>query len=453
MSNYMDSYTDGAITYYGERKDLELGNCIITRDDEIGANARKHQEDRENFIEKARKFEELRKEIEEDLKAELLKEYHDSKDPNTRAKVLMQAINLEKNGSMTFTNDEMSQMKEELNGPFNGEEKNEIENDEDNSNNETTEEKIDELFELVDEMEEIQESLEQDNENNTNYINNCKDTKCINEARANYELELDNYRMEIAKWIVEKNRLVAKREALLLKDIRGAINRGEDLTPLQNEFIEIENQINSLDNNYESRFGTLRENLEKSQNELKGQKDVVRTNMAKKGIAINRQKTYLEGVLNSDIVSFPRANGQNLAMQIYYPDIMNTAPEKSENYVVRALIGSEVITIFTKGNELSTDNSFVADGVEYASTSIGEKNKVLRDKNSSLLRDYPELEEVLGELNIDATEPAEVCDDMEKEQEEKEKEKNEKDRDEREDDDEEPLPGYYNTNGGYYSGN
>lgn len=46
----MDSYTDGAITYYGERKDLEIANCIITREDEIGANARKHQEDRENFM-------------------------------------------------------------------------------------------------------------------------------------------------------------------------------------------------------------------------------------------------------------------------------------------------------------------------------------------------------------------------------------------------------------------
>ena len=443
----MDSYTDGAITYYGERKDLEIANCIITREDEIGANARKHQEDRENFIEKARRFEELRKEIEEDLKAELLKEYHDSKDPNTRAKVLMQAVNLEKNGSMVFTNEEMSQMKEELNGPFNGEEKNEIENDEDNSNNETTEEKIDELFELVDEMEEIKESLEQDNDNNSNFISNCKDTKCINEARANYELELDNYRMEIAKWIVEKNKLVAKREELLLKDIRGAINRGEDLTPLQNEFIEIENQINNLDNNYESTFGILRENLEKSQNELKCQKDVVRTNMAKKGIAINRQKTYLEGVLNSDIVAFPRANGQNLAMQTYYPDIMATAPEKNENYVVRALVEGQVITIFTKGNELSTDTSFVADGVEYANTSIGEKNKVLRDKNRSLLRDYPELEDVLGELNIDATEPAKACDEMGKEQDEKSN-KPEQELEE----EEEHMPGYPKANGGYYSG-
>lgn len=463
MSNYAESYTDGAITYYKERKELEIENSIVKRNDQIGENARKHIEDREEFIEKAIKFEKLREEIELELKEELIQEYNESKEPNARAKVLMKAITLQKNNSIMFSNEEISKMKEELNGPFDKDEKSEIdenannsnteltekkiiEKDEEDSKNKTTEEKVEELFVIIEEISEIQEVLEQDSENNTKFINNCKEAKCINQARANYELELDNYRLEIAKWIVEKNKVVAKREELLLKDIAGAINKGEDLTSLQNDFVELENQIRSLDNNFESRFGTLRGNLERSQNELKSQKDVVRANMAKKGVALNRQRTYVEGVLSTDMVSFPRANGQNLAMQTYYPDVMSTAPEKNENTIVRALVGSEVVTIFTSGNEHSTDTSFVADGVEAANTSIGETNKVLRDKNSSLLRDYPELEEVLDKLNIDASEPSEACDEMEEEQ---EKRNNAKEQEL--DEEEELLPGYSNSNGGYYS--
>ena len=431
----MSNYTDGPITYYIP-KDLEIDSCIITREDEVGAKARERLKNKQSFVDAEQRTKKLSKQIEDELKETLLKQYRSSKDPREKASILMFAVNLEKTGSKMFTAEEMQEMKEGLNKVNSDKDVSGVadeipvaENGEDTSDNQTTEEMVEELIELTDEMEEIKKSLDGDAEEKGNFINNCRETKCISEARAQYELELERYMLEVAEQIVEKNKLVEKRVQLVLQ-IREAIYTGEDLTPLQQQFVAVENQINSLDANFENRFKTLRGNIETAQEKLKGAREVVKSNITKKGITINRYKEYTEGILKSDTAIFPRINGEKLGIRTEYPgDIMETAPDKDSNYTVKVAVGGEVVTVFTKENAEGAELGFVSEGVKQAGATIGETNRTLRDINGSLLKDYPELEEILNQLGMDAENPAEFCDEAEQEQEEQERQAEEREND------------------------
>ena len=112
----MSIYMDGPITYYTEKRDLNIDSCIITREDEIGERARQHAKNKEDLVRVAQRSEELKKQIDEELRADILKQYQSAKDPVEKARILMFVVNLEKNGVNLFAAEEVKQMKDGLNG-------------------------------------------------------------------------------------------------------------------------------------------------------------------------------------------------------------------------------------------------------------------------------------------------------------------------------------------------
>ena len=123
-----------------------------------------------------------------------------------------------------------------------------------------------------------------------------------------------------AKFMIEKNILVAKREAVIL-DVNRAIRNDEDVSSLQISLIELNNQIENLDSEYEQVFPKLQAEVSNTHANLQEtSKEITKKVSADFRNSYKQMKNYSEeGILTSESTDLTK-NLNKVVLNTSYDD-------------------------------------------------------------------------------------------------------------------------------------
>lgn len=288
--------------------------------------------------------------------------------------------------------------------------------------------KIQELEEMADEMEKMKENYLDSENSLKNMKGVCLKNSVVAgvmlEARARYERAQDMFNYETAKHMIEKNILVAKREAVIL-EINRAIGRGDNLDGLQDNLIDLNNKITDLDQDFNNLFPTLQAEVESSREGLKtAQKEVTKTVRADFRNSYKQIQQYSEeGILKSEVIDMNKNMNRFLIASSYDDNIISNGKNGAiETQTIN--IEGKVVRVLTQETSMGVNTSFMDGNIEHMSTGVGQNNNyVTRDSNGNLIADNPELKDALKRIGIESIEDiGTICEEMDQKAEERDAE-------------------------------
>lgn len=249
------------------------------------------------------------------------------------------------------------------------------------------------------------------------------DAGIILEARYNYEKAKDDFTLTTAQYLVKKNVLVAKREAIIF-EINKAIGRGDDLTDLQENLIDLNNQITDLDKNFETILPVLQNEMSASYENLKNSsKEVVDNAKESFRNSYKRVRNYNDdGILKNEKLDMTKDLNRFAVSTSYSDNILTDGKNKSVSKETININGT-VVKVITNEFSGNVNTSFITENTEQFGVGIGNNNYVTRDENGNYIADNPQLEETLNKIGINSTEDiAEACEEMKEKSEERDEE-------------------------------
>lgn len=240
------------------------------------------------------------------------------------------------------------------------------------------------------------------------------------EARQAYEQAQDKINLTTAKYMVEKNILVAKREKIVL-DINRAINRGEDVSSLSSLLVEVNNQVENLDASYNQEFPRLQAELSTAHQSLQNtSKEVVKKVSADFRNSYKQIQNYTEdGILQNESVDLTK-NLNRVVMNTSY-DASVLANGKASSIEAQTInIDGKVVRVLSQENASGVELSYNDGNTEQMKTGVGDVQYVTRDENGSLIADNPELEDSLKRIGVESVEDiAAACSEIDEKAEER----------------------------------
>lgn len=398
--NHKEEYEgtrDGAITYfrkedlddnlikmYGNSKDLNKKMRIV-------AIVKQKNENKEVFLNSMEEFEELREKIEKKSKYKKV----ETKDRAEDEKEIIVSEN--------STNDDSN---------------------DDNSKDNNLDKDMKELENKAKELEKIGTTLNSDLDS-LNSLKNSLMSESVYlgvmlEARQAYEQAQDKINLTTAKYMVEKNILVAKREKIVL-DINRAINRGEDVSSLSSLLVEVNNQVENLDASYNQEFPRLQAELSTAHQSLQNtSKEVVKKVSADFRNSYKQIQNYTEdGILQNESVDLTK-NLNRVVMNTSY-DASVLANGKASSIEAQTInIDGKVVRVLSQENASGVELSYNDGNTEQMKTGVGDVQYVTRDENGSLIADNPELEDSLKRIGVESVEDiAAACSEIDEKAEER----------------------------------
>lgn len=405
--------------------------------------------------------------LEKDMNDDVIMSYQNSPNPftkqgitvlinqrNTQRKVLLKSIQEFEELKASIENDKKEENKESnvqikteenIDMNENGEAVINVENDEefagknlngDGSTNESDakddekdiDAKIEELNEKADEMEALKDDFIGSEESVKNMRSSLlKDnvsSGIMLDARMKYEQAQDNLNYETAKHMIEKNILVAKREAVIL-EINRAIGKGENLEDLQNNLIDLNNQIDDLDQTFNNQFSIIQAEVTEAHNGLvSASKEVINTVRADFRNSYKQIQNYSEdGILKSEKIDMNKNMNRFISLTTYDDNILYSGKNGAIDQQTINING-KVVRVVSMETSMGADTSFMNGNVMQMETGVGKGNTyVTRDSNGSLVADDPEVEDALKRIGINNIDDiGAACEEMDKKAEKREKE-------------------------------
>ena len=400
---------DDIITAYQNSKDPSIKQGIT-----VLINQRNSQ--RKVFLNSMKEFDELKNSIENENKNE---------EGKSKDLTIEENVNEQGDGEITVNVDN----KDEYAGKNSNDGDNNNENSADEKDLDT---KIKELDDKANEMEKLGEALllsdSSVNMMKNSFMKNCKDAGIIMEARIKYENAQDVLALETAKHMVQKNILVAKREAVIL-EINRAIGRGDNLDSLQNNLIDLNNQIEDLDRTFDNVFPMLQKEVTNAHNELKeASKEVMKSVKADFRNSYKQIRNYSEdGILQNETIDMnvEKNNHMNrVAMATTYDDSILSNGKNGAIDAQTININGQIIRVVSRETSMGVDTSFMDGNTVQMETGVGQNNTyVTRDNNGNLIADNPDVKDTLERIGIEnVNDIGKACEEMDEKADKREKE-------------------------------
>lgn len=231
------------------------------------------------------------------------------------------------------------------------------------------------------------------------------------EARLKYEQAQDTMNLMTARYMVEKNILVAKREAVIL-DINRAIGAGEDISGLQDLMVELNAQIEDLDAETNQVLPRLQNEVTGAYKELQyTSKEVIKRVSADFKNSYKQTRAYREdGVLKGESTDLIK-NGNRVVLNTAY-DADVIANGKLPSITAQTInINGQTVRVINNEHSGGVESSYLDGNTEQMRTGSGDTQFMTRDENGSLIADTPELEDALKKIGIEGVDDIEeACD-------------------------------------------
>ncbi len=259
------------------------------------------------------------------------------------------------------------------------------------------EEKAKELEEKAKEMKEAMESL---SGVKASELNSAAASGIIMEERARFEAAQDKMNLEVAYNIVEKNRLTALREAMVLQ-IQIGLQKGEDISDETNQLVTIEGKINQLDIGFAKRFGQLQTEVSNAHSNLQNA-----TKEAIKKVEADFRNSYKhtmiyssEAILKGEKIDLTKDFKRVVYDVQYTGDVLASGkPASIASETIN--INGQVVRVVNQEDSRGVENSFLNGNDEQFRAGAGNVHYVTKDANGSLIADQPELEEAMDQIGI-----------------------------------------------------
>lgn len=223
------------------------------------------------------------------------------------------------------------------------------------------------------------------------------------EARLRYEQAQDKMNLITARYMVEKNILVAKREIAALE---GDTKKLDDL----------DNKITDLDRECEEVLPYLQKEVTGAYKELQyATKEVEKKVSAGFRDSYKRTRAYGEdGVLKGESIELIKNGNRIVLNTAYNADIIaNGALPSISAQTIN--INGQTIRVISKEHSEGVETSYLDGSTKQMVAGAGAKQYITRDENGSLIADAPELQEVLERMGIHNIEDIEkACQEIEK---------------------------------------
>ena len=385
-SNEYKETKDGAITYFEKEKDGEVieayqNNKNLDTKFKISVLIKQKDKIEQLFIESLNEFEELKNNVESKIKGKTKVEEKEN-------------VNGDKEVTISAEDDDTP-----------------------NSNTESTnsdankdiEKEVAELENKAEEMKELGEQLKNDNKSvNATASSLMKDSVSsyiMLQARMDYEVALEKQKMETATYMIEKNILVAKREAIILK-IKLAIQKEEDVSGLSDELRNIENTITEKDKQFSNKFPTLQNDVSNTHEALKNaSKEMTEKVQADFRNSYKKIRNYDEsGFLTKETTDLTKNLNRAVYTAEYGGDILANGKQNSITKETINING-QVARIITTEHSEGVQSSFLDGNTEQFTTNAGNIQTITKDSDGHLIACDPELEDTLknkfGIENVD----------------------------------------------------
>lgn len=385
-SNEYRETKDGAITYFEKEKDGEVieayqNNKNLDTKFKISVLIKQKDKNEQLFIESLNEFEELKNNVESKIKGKTKVEEKEN-------------VNGDKEVTISVEDDDTP-----------------------NSNTESTnsdankdiEKEVAELENKAEEMKELGEQLKNDNKSvNATASSLMKDSVSsyiMLKARMDYEVALEKQKMETATYMIEKNILVAKREAIILK-IKLAIQKEEDVSGLSDELRNIENTITEKDKQFSNKFPTLQNDVSNTHEALKNaSKEMTEKVQADFRNSYKKIRNYDEsGFLTKETTDLTKNLNRAVYTAEYGGDILANGKQNSITKETINING-QVARIITTEHNGGVQSSFLDGNTEQFTTNAGNVQTITKDSDGHLIACDPELEDTLknklGIENVD----------------------------------------------------
>lgn len=311
--------------------------------------------------------------------------YEQSKDLNKKMKIVA-IVNQKESHKKVFLNsiEEFERLKDEIEQKSPKAKVVEKENEEgeieidvqedytDESNNVETEKdvstQIDELEEKAKNMEEAGNLLLSDinslNKMKNSLMSESVDLGIIVEERMRYEQAQDKMTLITAEYMIEKNILVARREAVIL-NINRAIAEGDDISGLQDLLISLNGQIEDLDAECEEVLPNLQKEVSSAYCELQNaSKEVMKKVSADFKNSYKRIRNYSEdGILQSESTDLTKNLNRVVLNTAYDASVVSDGKLPAINAQTININGQTVRVVSTE-HAHGVDASFMDGNVE-----------------------------------------------------------------------------------------
>ena len=389
MKSHSDEYKetkDGAITYFEKEKNGEVieayqNNKNLDTKFKISVLIKQKDKNEQLFIESLNEFEELKNNVESRIKGKTKVEEKENANGGKEVTISAEDDDTPNSDSESTNSDA----------------------------NKDIEKEVAELEKKAEEMKELGEQLKNDNKSvNATASSLMKDSVSsyiMLQARMDYEVALEKQKMETATYMIEKNILVAKREAIILK-IKLAIQKEEDVSGLSNELRNIENTITEKDKQFSNKFATLQNDVSNTHEALKNaSKEVTKKVQADFRNSYKKIRNYDEnGFLTKETTDLTKNLNRAVYTAEYGGDILTNGKQNSiTNETIN--INGQVARIITTEHSGGVQSSFLDGNTEQFTTNAGNIQTITKDSDGHLIACDPELEDTLknklGIENVD----------------------------------------------------
>lgn len=374
---------DGAITYFESNRTNEVIEAYQNSNNpniknRITVLIKQKDKNEQLFVNSLEEFEEIKSKVEADIKKK-------------------SEINVEEK--------ENSNGEKEITIDASENEETDFETSEDRNTKVDPKKDIEELEEKAKKMEEIGEQLKNDNQSVNASANSLMSNSVLSgimlQAKMDYESAQNKLKMTTAAYMIEKNILVAKREALILK-IKIAIQREENVAGLSDELNNVEKTLQQKDMEYNNAIPKLQNDVSEKyfslENAKKEVSDKVQADFKNSYKSIKNYNA--DGILTKETVDLTKNLNRIVHTAEYNADLLSNRKENSiTNETIN--INGKVARVITVEHNGGVQNSFLDGNTEQFTTNAGNIQTVTRGSDGDLIADNPELEDSLKKLGIE----------------------------------------------------
>lgn len=389
ITYYKNIDKDEIIEAYSKSQDINKKTTIT-----VLINQKEGQ--KKMFLNSIEEFENLKKEIE-----------HNKKKDN---KIIFYE-DLDKNGDGIITVEEIENEREMQTSDSGS--------DNDNTGESDTEKQLSELEKKADEIEKLGEALISSEESLTAFKSKEMlkdvDTGVLLDARMKKEKAQDEMNLTVAKYMVQKNMLVAKREQVIMEVNKEIGRGGTNLAGLQDNLIDLNNQIENLDKEFHLVLPELQNKVAEAQKEMSNAERQVMTQV--KADFRNSYKQIREytddGILKNEKIDMTKNLNRFACSTTYDVDILSKDKISGISAQTINLNGSVVRVVSTECSH-GMDTSYMDGNTTQLETGVGVGNNYIsRDENGSFIADNPELADSLNKIGINSVEDiGSTCNEM-----------------------------------------
>lgn len=389
MKSHSDEYKetkDGAITYFEKEKNGEVIEAYQNNKDsdtkfKISVLIKQKDKNEQLFIESLNEFEELKNNVESKIEGKTKVEEKED-------------VNGDREVTISVEDDDTPNSESESTN---------------SDANKDIEKEVDELKNKAEEMKKLGKQLENDNKSvnaaASSLMKDSVSSYIMLQARMDYEVALETQKMETATYMIEKNILVAKREAIILK-IKLAIQKEEDVSGLSRELRNIENTITKKDEQFSNNFSTLQNYVSNTHEALKNaSKEITEKVQADFRNSYKKIRNYDEsGFLTKETTDLTKNLNRAVYTAEYSGDVLTNGKQNSiTNETIN--INGQVARIITTEHSGGVQSSFLDGNTEQFTTNAGNIQTITKDSDGHLIACDPELEDTLknklGIENVD----------------------------------------------------